>query len=105
MERNDHHFLWEKSRYHGNPLNTLRGMLVAREVLVVRHNDLHAALAPPPLPSRPLAHNMIDHLKQRPAEGQFDAAFNAMEYLQQVATYEALGLAEHFEEQLRRLHE
>ena len=99
-ERNNHHFIYEKRWCRQRPLNHLRNLIVARSVLIVPHNDLHANMPPPPLPSNPLAHNIINHLTQQTFKHPLDVAFETVDYLMTIKTSESLPLAEHIGEQI-----
>ena len=98
--RNDHHFFYERRWYHQRPLNLLRSFVVARSVLIVPHNDLHANMSPPPMPSKNLAHNILNHLQDQTFRHPLDAAFETVDYLATIKTPESLPLAEHIGEQI-----
>lgn len=73
---------------------------MAKSVLVVPHNDLHANVPPPIQPSRPLAHGILNHLEQAELVHPLDAAFETVSYLHQVGNAETMMLAENLTEQL-----
>lgn len=98
--RDNHHFFYNRADCHQRPLNLLRGLVIARSVLVVAHKELHANLPPPPLPNRPLAHNIVNHLSQQTFRHPLDAAFETVDYLMTIKTPESLPLAEHIGEQI-----
>lgn len=98
--RNTHHFFYERGWYRQRPLNHLRSLVVARSVLIVPHNDLHANMSPPPTPSRNLAHNLINHLSQATFHHPLDAAFETVDYLMTIKTPESLPIAENIGEQI-----
>lgn len=102
-ERDTHHLFWERHDYHQRPLNLLRGLVVARNVLIQPHRDLHAELDSPPRPHAPLAHNIINHLSNQVFHHPLDPAFETVEYLFQVASPEALELGDHLSRQLNYL--
>jgi len=99
-ERNTHHAFWERHDYRQKPLSLLRGLVVARNVLVVAHKELHANLAPPPMPTRPLAHNIVNYLEDKRFSQPLDVMFHTVDYLHKVANSETLVLASHLEQQL-----
>jgi len=99
-ERNTHHAFWERHDYRQKPLSHLRGLVLARNVLVVNHNELHANVAPPPMPSRPLAHNIVNYLEDKRFYQPLDAMFYTMDYLQKVGNPETLAIAENLERQI-----
>lgn len=101
--RNDHHLFYERKWYHQRPLNHLRNLVVARSVLIVPHNELHANMPPPPLPSKNLAHNILNHLYQQTFNHPLDVVFETVDYLTTIKTPESLPLAEHLTEQLNYL--
>lgn len=96
---NLHHFVWNRSAYHGKPFNALRQAL-KEEVVIEWHQDLHANLGPPPKPSRPLTHNILNHLEEHHYSQPFDNVFATVDYLQQVGSPETIPLANHLIEQL-----
>lgn len=101
--RNDHHFFYEKRWYKQRPFQALRNLVVARSVLVIPHNELHANLDPPLQPSRPLAHGIINHLNGRELNHPLDGAFETVDYLHKIGNAETLMIAEHLTEQLNYL--
>lgn len=102
-QRNNHHFFWERRHYRQRPLEKLRGLVVAKNVLVQPHNELHSDLEPPIMPSRPLAHGIINHLAKVELVHPLDSAFETLSYLHSVGNAETIILADHFTEQLNYL--
>lgn len=102
-QRNDHHFLWERRHYKQRPYQALRNLVVARNVLIQPHRELHAALDPPIQPSRPLAHGILNHLATVDLVHPLDSAFETVDYLHQVGNAETIILADHLTEQLNYL--
>lgn len=100
LERNTHHFLFERHDYRQKPYAQLRQLVVAKNVLVVKHNELHANIGPPPKPDRPLAYNLLNYLESERATQPFDEAFLCIDYLMKVANPDSLALAEHLSEQI-----
>lgn len=101
--RNNHHFFWEGRWYKQKPFDALRHIVVARNVLVVPHNDLHANTEPPIQPSRPLAWGILNHLNQAELVHPLDSAFETVSYLHSVGNAETIMLAENLTEQLNYL--
>lgn len=102
-QRNDHHLFWERRHYKQRPLEKLRGLVVARNVLIQPHRELHADMGPPIQPSRPLAHGIINHLAQVELVHPLDAAFETVDFLHRVGNAETIILADHLTEQLNYL--
>lgn len=99
-QRNTHHFFYEGRWYKQKPFNALRNLVVARNVLLVPHNNLHAETDPPIQPSRPLAWGIINHLNQAELSHPLDAAFETVNYLHAVGNAETIMLADNLTEQL-----
>lgn len=104
MERNNHHPFFERGWYRTPVLKELRGLVVAREVLIPRHNQLHAEVPPPPIPSHALAANLVNHLGGR-ALPRMDSLFAANDYLMAVRSDEAIQIADNLQTQMGYLHE
>lgn len=98
--RNSHHIFWERRDYRSKPFNALRQLVVAKNVLIVQHDELHANLDPPEKPSRPLVWNILNHLEEHDYRQPLDNVFATMDYLQQVGNPETLVLADHIQQQL-----
>jgi len=103
MERNNHHPFYNRADFRGKPLQTLRKLTVAKNVLIVPHNDLHGELPPPPMPSRPLAFNIVRYIENETDPHPLAKIFSTVEYLQAIRTPEAVPIAEHLNAQLNYL--
>ena len=99
-ERNDHHFWYPRNDYHGKPFNHLRGLVIAKSVLIEPHRELHANLDPPPRPNAPLAHNIVDYLSDQRFNQPLDSAFHVIDYCVKVGNPETLAIAEHIGQQI-----
>lgn len=100
---NDHHFWFEQRNYRSKPLSYLRGLVIAKNVQVVWHNELHANVPPPPIPSRPLAYNLINHIEEHTYSQPLDTAFSTIDYLVKVGNHETIPIAENMTLQISYL--
>ena len=95
--------MFPRVEYHKKPLNHLRGILIARSVLVVQHRELHANVEPPPRPDAPLAHNIVDYLSDQRFNQPFDEIFMTMDYLQKIGRPDTIAIAENLGRQVGHL--
>lgn len=94
METNKHHLFYSHADYKRQPFNTLRSLVVARNIAVPWHRELHATLDIPPRPSRGLAWNIIDNIDRR------EPVMSTIDYIGSIVSNEALALHEHLLHQM-----
>lgn len=91
--------MYPRVEYRSKPFAVLRASL-SEIVDISWHNELHANLPTPPKPSRPLAHNILNHLEEHQYSQPFDNVFSTVDYLTKVGNHETIPLAEHLIAQL-----
>ena len=101
--RDRHHLFFERHDYRQKPLAVLRRLVVADSVDRAWHKELHANVGPPPMPSRPLAHNILNHLEEHAYTQPLDNAFTTVDYLVKVGSPDTLAIAENLQAQLAYL--